>query len=72
MQNWAFLMSPVGNYDANKGIRGYSPDFPYQLFSTFGPIPGSFRVKISVLFWQTPIEWRLGLIPGLVQQLSAY
>ncbi len=53
-------------------IRGYSPDFKYQLFSTFGPIPGSFWVQISVLFWQTPIQWRLGLIPGLVQQLSAY
>ena len=37
-----------------------------------GPIPGSFRVQISVLFWQTPIQWRLGLLPGLVQQLSAY
>ena len=24
-------------------IRGYSPYFPYQLFSTFSPIPGSFQ-----------------------------
>ena len=39
---------PVGNYDANKGL-------PYQLFSTFSPIPGSFQVAISVLSWQTPI-----------------
>ncbi len=53
-------------------ITGYSPDFPDQLFSTFGTIPGSFRVQISVLFWETPIQRRLGLTPGLVQQLSAY
>ena len=46
--------------------------FPYQLFSTFGPIPGSFQVQISVLFWQTPIQLRLRSVPGLVQQLSAY
>ncbi len=46
-------------------IKGYSPAFPYQLFSTFGPVPGS-------LFWQKPIQWRLRLIPELVQQLSAY
>ena len=53
-------------------IGGYSPDFPYQLFSTAGPIPGSSQVQISVLFWQTPIQKRLGLIPELVKQLSAY
>ncbi len=53
-------------------IRSYSPDFPYQLFSTFGPIPDTFRVQISVLLCQTPIQFRLGLIPGKVQQLSAY
>ncbi len=51
-------------------IRGYSPDFPYQLFSTFGPIPGPFRVQISMLFWQTSIQWRLGLIHGLVYLLK--
>ena len=46
-------------------IRGYSPDLPYQLFSTFGPIPGLFRSKSVCFFWQTPIQWRLGSIPGL-------
>ncbi len=56
------------NYDANKGLQSR----PYQLFCTIGLIPGSFQVQISVLFWQTHIQQRLGLIPGLIQQLFAY
>ena len=34
---------PAGNYDANEGLQ---PDFPFQLFSTFGSNPGSRWVKV--------------------------
>ena len=46
-------------------IRGYRPDFPYQLFITFGPIPREFLVQISVLFCD---DIPLKLVPKSTQK----
>ena len=43
-------------------IRSYSPDFPHQSFSTFGPIPGLFRVHISVLIKLLITNKKIGIV----------
>ncbi len=70
------MQEPTGHFDANKGLQSRLSVPIIQYFRSHSRlITVLFQANLgskSVLFWQTPIQWRLGLIPGLVRQLSVY